>query len=253
VATRLAEIFAAPTADAPASGYRSIDQAGLNQCGPAALLVMTIGRDPAAVAQYAVDLFNTGTGAIGGFSVTASSALVNTDYAVMTTRGRISSQAEWMMLSAIRNATEPFWQPEWTGDPRQELAGMTRPEELAEWMRQTNIWSKVEDNGRWATNPGIPNATSLSVAEGTDTAMLINARLLSQSQIVGSAAGPAASNWSPLQYFPDHWVVLVSEVTPSVTDGAIEFTVWTWASRVRLRAPQQVFVDNYFGTVSATL
>lgn len=253
VAGRLATLIA-PTAQGDAgTGYRSMDQGELNLCGPAAFLVLAIGRDPAAVARYATELFDTGTGSIGGFSVTAGDDLRNADFAAMTARGRISSQAEWMMLSAIRNSTEVFWQPDWNGDPDQELAGMSRPEELADWMRQTGIWSSVEDAGRWASNPGIPDATSLSVAEGTDTVMLIHGNLLSEGTFVGDRDGMAQHQWSLLEYFPNHWVVLLSEVTPDVHDGSLQFSLWTYGHRFRMTVPQQVFLDNYFGTVSASL
>lgn len=252
VASRLTEIFADPGSDG-LGGYRGIQQRALNQCGPAALLVMAIGRDPAAVARYATDLFDTGSGSIGNFSVSASSDLLSADYAEMGTHGAVPSQAEWMMLSAIRNSTEAFWQPEWTGDPNDELSGMTRPEELADWMRQTGIWSSVEDNGKWASNPGIPNATDLSVADGTDTAMLIHANLINESTRVDTGGSPTEHSWSVLQYFPNHWVVLVSEVTSQVDNNDLLFTIWTWGERLQLRAPQQVFLDNYFGTVSGTV
>jgi hypothetical protein len=77
--------------------------------------------------------------------------------------------------------------------------------------------------------------------------------LLRDSEIVGRIEGPAAHNWSPLDFFPNHWVVLLSEITPTVDQQTLEFTVWTWASRVRLRSPQKVFIDNFFGTIQATL
>jgi hypothetical protein len=253
VAERLATLFCPADSRDIGSGYRSIDQASLNLCGPAALLTMATGRDPVAVARYATELFDTGTGSLGSLSITASDALLGADFTELEGHGRIASQAEWMMLSAIRNATEPFWQPEWTGDPEQELAGMSRPEELASWMRETGIWSSVSDDGRWASNPGIPNATDLSVAEGTDTAMLIHANLLKESEIIGKIDGPAAHNWSPLDYFPNHWVVLLSEVTENIDTQVLEFTVWTWASRVRLRASRDVFIANFFGTIQASL
>jgi hypothetical protein len=252
VAARLVEIFAEPSADG-VGGYRGIEQRQLNQCGPAAFLVMAIGRDPAAVARYATELFNTGSGSIGGFSVTASEPLLNADYSEMANHGSIPSQAEWMMLSTIRNSTEPFWQPEWVGDPNDEVAGMTRPEEVADWMRQTGIWSSVEDNGKWASNPGIPNATDLVLAEGTDIAMLIHANLINESTRVDTGTSPTEHSWSVLEYFPNHWVLLVSEVLPMVDNGDIQFTIWTWGERMRLRAPQQVFLDNYFGTVTASM
>jgi hypothetical protein len=253
VAGRLATLIQPATDTDTGTGYRSLAQQSLNLCGPAALLVTAMGRDPAAVARYACDLFATGSGAIGNFQVSTSDALRNADFAQLQTRGSIASEAEWMIMSAIRNATEPFWQPEWNGNPDQELAGMTRPEELADWMRQTGIWSSVTDNGRWASNPGIPDATSITLAEGTDVAMLIHTNLIKESTVLGADAAPKQHSWSIDQYFPNHWVILLSEVTPQLSDGSLDFTIWTWGGRMSLRAPQQVFIDNYYGTVSASL
>ncbi|NRP89556.1 hypothetical protein GFPCMMHI_05481 [Ensifer adhaerens] len=34
----------------------------------------------------------------------------------------------------------------------------------------TGIWSTAVDNGRWASNPGIPNAISIGMFEGADRA-----------------------------------------------------------------------------------
>jgi hypothetical protein len=253
VAERLTTLIAPAVAGDAGTGYRSLSQAGLNLCGPAALLVMAMGRDPVAVARYATELFDTGTGSLGSFTVTASDALRTTDFSELSSRGSIASQAEWMILSAIRNATEAFWQPEWTGDPDQELAGMTRPEELADWMRQTGIWSSVTDNGRWASNPGIPDATAIELFEGTDFALLIHSNLIKESKIAYGDAAPKEHSWSIDQYFPNHWVLLLSQITPQISDGSLDFTIWTWAGRLRLNAPQNVFVDNYFGTISASL
>lgn len=253
VAERLHTLIAAPEASDACTGYRSLSQSVLNLCGPAALLTMATGRDPVSVARYATDLFDSGSGSIGGFTVTASDELRGADFASMNARGSISSQAEWMMMSAIRNATEPFWQPEWTGNSDQELAGMTRPEELAGWMRDTGIWSNVVDAGRWASNPGIPNATAIGMAEGSDVAMLIHANLIKESTVVDGDQAPRKQSWSIDQYFPNHWVVLLSEVTSQVDDDSLEFTIWTWGGRMRLRASQRTFLNNYFGTVSAAL
>lgn len=253
VAERLKALIAPPNDTDTGVGYRSLSQQSLNLCGPAALLMMAIGRDPVAVARYATELFDTGSASIGNFIVCASDALINTDFEQMCTLGSISSQAEWMIMSAIRNATEAFWQPEWTGNPDQEFAGMTRPEELSYWMRQTGIWSNVTDNGRWATNPGIPNATSIGMYEGTDTAMLIHTNLIKESSVICIDPEPKRRSWSIDQYFPNHWVILLSEVTSQLTDDTLDFTIWTWGGRMHLRAPQQVFIDNYFGIVSASL
>lgn len=158
-----------------------------------------------------------------------------------------------MILSAIRNATEAFWQPEWIGSPEQELAGMTRPEELADWMRQTGIWTTVTDHGRWASNPGIPDATSIGMFEGSDTAMLIHTNLIKESTLVEGDAAPHEHNWSIDQYFPNHGVILLSEIILQINYGTPEFTIWTCGGRMRLRVPEQVFIDNYFGTIFAAM
>lgn len=253
VAGRLATLIAPAGSTDSGEGYRSLAQGGLNLCGPAALLVMAMGRDPVAVARYATELFETGTGSIGNFTVTASEELRGADFAALSTRGTIASQAEWMMLSAIRNATEPFWQPEWVGDPDQELAGMTRPEELAAWLRETGIWREIVDNGRWASNPGIPDITSILPIEGSDWAILLHTNLIKESTVKGSDAAPRDHAWSIDQYFPNHWVLLVSEATSQLADNAVELTIWTWGGRLRLHVPQQVLIDNYFGTVCARM
>lgn len=253
VAERLATLIAPAAAGDAGSGYRSLAQLALNLCGPAALLVMAMGRDPVAVARYATELFDTGSGSIGNFTISASAELLAADFADLSARGSIASQAEWMIMSAIRNATEAFWQPEWTGNPDQELAGMTRPEELADWMRQTGIWSSVTDEGKWASNPGIPNATDIELYEGKDVAMLIHGNLLKEATIVDGDTPPKEQAWSIDQYFPNHWVVLLSGVVPQVSDNSLSFSIWTYGGRLRLNAPQQVFIDNYFGTVSASL
>jgi metacaspase-1 len=123
VADRLDELIDYP---------RGMRQGGMNVCGPAAFFMMALARDPVGVAQCAAQLFDTGAGSIGGLTLQPREDLLNADFNAMAQKGDVSSQFEWMLLGALRNSTTVFWQPSWTGDPRQELAGMTRPEELAD-------------------------------------------------------------------------------------------------------------------------
>lgn len=261
VAARLEAIFTERPDDgaAPTVSPRSINQMSLNLCGPAAFLVMAAERDPVAVATYATTLFNEGAASIGSLEIQADEDLRSADYAAMARRGAqwggVPPQAEWMMLGAVRNSTEVFWQPEWRGDPEQELAGMSRPEEVADWMRLSGIWSSVQDNGRWAANPGIPNATDLPGAEGIDVAVLLNTNLIDASVLTGvdgrSAGKPGTTFVKAL--FPNHWVVLLSEVVPDVQQEFLTFSIWTWGRRLVLRTPMNVFLKNYYGTVLARL
>ena len=197
VAGRLAQLATDPSVPAgqqvdPSLGPRSVQQAGMNLCGPAAFFQMALGRDPVAVMRFAADLFDKGSASIGSLTVSPGQDLLGADYAAMAQQGSPSSQAEWMLLGALRNSTAAFWQPDWTGNPQQELAGMTRPEELAGWMRQSGLWSKVTDGGKWASNPGIPAATSLSQGEGLDIALLIQVNLLVGSKLEPSGPPPGS-------------------------------------------------------------
>lgn len=237
---------------------RTIMQGSLNVCGPAAFFNIMIGRHPVAVAQCATALYDTGRGDIGDLHIEANRNLLSTDYsvtvaAIQKKSGVVTPPAEYILLGALRNATVAFWQPDWTGNPDQELAGMTRPEELAAWFHATGFFATVVDGGKWATNPGIPNATNLSCASGRDNALLINANLLASIGLTG------VDNTYIRSSFPNHWIVLRTEIivdTTMAADGIsmLDTGIWTWGSSfLGLRYPQQEFLDNYYGAVTTLL
>lgn len=248
-ADRLAAVLADP---------RVITQGALNLCGPAAFFNIVAGRHPVAVAQGAAALYESGKCDIGGLHIEAKSDLLAADYTAMVAAIQAKSDvvappADYVLLGALRNATNPFWQPDWKGNPDQELAGMTRPEELAAWFRATGFFATVTDGGKWATNPGIPSAMNLSCAAGTDNALLVNANVLASVGLTG------VDNSFILRSFPNHWVVLRTEIIVDVTPAAdgtpvIDTGIWTWgASSLGLKFPQQLFADNYYGAVTTVL
>lgn len=154
--------------------------------------------------------------------------------------------AEWMMFGALRNSTDVFWQGSWQGDPSQEFAALTRPEELADWMTQSAIRSSVQDYGKWATNPGIPNAMDLKPWEGTDIALRIHLNLIAKSTVI--KANPAMfvkpNDNILMRQFPNHWVVLLNEIVTDVKQENVGFTIWTWGGTMVLSAPKQVFLKQ---------
>lgn len=263
VAQRLTQLVTDPSAAGCAQsavynacGPRSVRQGGLNLCGPAAFFQTALGRDPAAVMQFATDLFDNGSASMGSLSISPGQDLLTADYAAMSQKGDASSMAEWMLLGALRNSTDVFWQGSWQGDPAQQLAALTRPEELADWMRKSGVWSSVEDHGKWASNPGIPDALDLQPAvEGTDIALLIHMNLIAKSTLIKSRpdALPKPDDNILMSQFPNHWVVLLNDIVTDITQENVVFTIWTWGGSWVLSAPKQVFVDNYFGAVIAKL
>jgi hypothetical protein len=261
VADRLEEIIRDP---------RSIRQGSLNLCGPAAFFVVLTSRHPVAVANAATTLFDKGAADLGGLHLAPTSDLVTANYASMVPKmtDGVTTQAEWMLLGALRNTTNVFWQPNWRGDPSQELAGMTRPEELASWFNSTGFFTRVKDGGRWATNPGIPNAESLPTYQGYDNCILVNTNLLAAAQ---KAAQPSDPGERPtltpagidsedgsflLNIFPNHWVVLLNEVSGGLyadNKGGyyVTLSIWSWGRPyLDLWVSTKDFVDNYYGAVT---
>jgi hypothetical protein len=205
-------------------------------------------------------------------AVTSSADLLTQDYSAMYDRMTVKSpQADWMTMGALRNSTDVFWQGTWTGDPSQKLSGMSRPEEVAGWLQSTGIYSQVRNEANWATAKGIPHATGLSLQPGTDIILLINANLIQAAK-----GSPVDSNWL-FKQFPNHYIVLVTEIVQNVTTQDIQFVPWSWGTKLvsdrqspitqpplggtyddsnkgrYLSVPMQAFVDNYYGAIIATM
>ncbi len=256
------------TDPAPSTGPRSLQQGSLNLCGPTAFFQMAVQRDPAAIAEFAATLYDKGSATLGNMSVSPNQDLLQADFAAMLQKAQDAGKAsftaaEWMLFGALRNSTDVFWQGSWQGDPDQMLSAMTRPEELAGWMRDSGVWSSVEDHGKWATNPGIVNATDLKMYDGTDIALLIHINLIAKAKLWNPDTGnpdepPRLNPARPddtflLSSFPDHWVVLLNEPMSDVKQENVLLAIWTWGQRFYLCVPNDVFVSNYYGAVIGQL
>jgi len=247
----------------PDKGPRSLRQGSLNLCGPAAFFQMALQRDPVVLATVATSLFDRGSATMGKLSIAPDSSLLQADFSAMLSKASSPfTAAEWMLFGALRNSTNVFWQGGWQGDPSQMLAALTRPEELAGWMRDCGIWSEVEDHGKWATNPGVMQATSLTLPEGTDVALLIHVNLIAKSTLRDPlnpdqplpGDNPARlDNTFLLSSFPNHWVVLLSEPMVDAKQENVLSTIWTWGRCLCLQTPVADFNDNYYGAVIAKL
>lgn len=240
VAQRLNEIIAEP---------RVVQQGALNLCGPASFFSQWARRDPVAFATFATTLFDNGSSAIGSLAVAPGADLLNQNYADMQQRmgPSISPSADWMILGALRNSTDVFWQGSWQGDPNQMLAALTRPEELANWFRATGIYANVSCEGNWVSPKGLPHALGLQERAGVDIALLIHANLMATSR-----NQPYDRDWLFSQ-FPNHFVVLLGDIVQDVQTRDVRLTVWTWGEVQPLVVSQDDFVSNYYGAVIATL
>jgi hypothetical protein len=240
VASRLSEIIAAP---------RKVQQGALNLCGPASFYSQWALRDPVAFAKFSTTLYDTGAGKLGTLPVAPSSDLLQADYVQMLARmgTAVSPQADWMILGALRNSTDVFWQGSWQGDPQQAVSALTRPEELTSWFNAAGPYAAVDNQANWATAKGLPHALSLSLGQGVDIALLIHANLMASS-----LNRPYDNDWLMSQ-FPNHYVVLLGEIVQDVKTQNVKLTVWSWGDVKPLVVTQDDFVANYYGAVIARL
>ncbi len=181
---------------------RAIYQGALNLCGPASLICMWNARDPVGFATYATELYDAGTSFIGNLEIAPRAEILSFDFNSVRAQA-FTWAADWMVLGAIKNSLNVWWQPSWVGDPSQTLAGLTRPEELESWLMATGIYGAVRNEANWAWEKGLPHALGLVQAEGTDIAILINANLLKYKRVPGEQ-GRVVEEAGIASMFPNH-------------------------------------------------
>lgn len=245
--------------------HRLFQQGNLSLCGPAAFLMVWAGRDPVGYAQYALSLLETGQGSIGSNVVTASESMLALNYPRLgnpyggpTTMS--TPEADFVAMAALRNDANMILP--YDGRAAMEPAsGGTFPDELAGWMRDTGVWSSVRDEASWARSRGFDHAMNLLQAEGVDNIILINVNALANAARVEEPGGSAGSRVPPdksflLNQFPNHFIVMLSEIIPDYTNDArtLSISAWTWAgSYVFEGVPTSEFMENYYGAVIGTV
>ena len=233
VASRLTQIINNPDV---------IDQGALNLCGPAAFFHAYAKRDPRGFARYAADLFEKGSGTLGTLKVTPDDDLVTRDYSKVVPQmgASVTPEAEWMCLGALRGSENAVL--DFEGGPDENVAGITTPGELADWMKKSNVYNRVKDEGNWVSTKGIAHALALAPGANRDIMLLINAKIIS---------APAGKK-KLIDAFPNHFIQLLSPVTR--TAAGIEFDYWTWGlPPQRAQVNPSVFADNYYGAVTGEL
>ena len=221
-----------------------VNQGALNLCGPAIFFHVWARRDPLSFAKYAADMYEKGTAKAGTLTVKPHDDLVLNDYAKIVPRmgGNVTPIAEWMCLSAIRDSENAAIHFE--GDPSENVAGITTPGELADWLKASGMYTRVTDEGNWIATKGVTHAFNLRPAANRDILCLINARILPNQ---GGAKKKLVDS------FPNHYIQLLSRIQTN-RSGTYEFDYWCWGDppgHANVRA--QDFIDNYYGAVTGEI
>lgn len=123
-----------------------IDQAALGLCGEATFYHHVIQRDPAKFYSMATALYGAGIGFIGKLKIDPDSDLRSADYSgIVAKRGNkkppIPVQADWMLLSALRDTENEFL--DYEGTPEESMALGSDFSERFDWYVKSQLYTSV--------------------------------------------------------------------------------------------------------------
>jgi peptidoglycan hydrolase-like protein with peptidoglycan-binding domain len=215
-------------------------QGGNGLCSPAAFINVWAQDAPDAYAAFATALFDNGAANLApnqagsGLRITASNALLGADYGAIATRMTAKgvpapSQADWMVMSAIRDGTNKLFK--YTGDPDDWVSRVlgTRAVpigDLDSWLRNAGAWVSVIDLSNVLLTASLEEAKLL---EPIRSRCLLNID-------VGMLMNDTGR----------HTVVLRSPIAQGA-DGFVTLKVWSWAGLRDVRITKEKFEDTYFG------
>jgi hypothetical protein len=218
-----------------------VRQGRLNLCGPAALLAVWFARDPVAAVRYAVTLFDVGQSHIGDLQVTASRGLITGAYG-QSERSRSCPQADWMMMSAMRDSANvllPYSRP---GRLREPAAAITMPGAMRRWLGATGCYSTVVDETNLVLRKGIAHAVRLKPAPDQDVLLLVAQEMFRRPSSLGGRVRDRL-----VSLVPNHWLVLVSPVR--LECGEVRFAFWSWGAFHTAGVDRSTFARCYYGAL----
>lgn len=212
-----------------------IKQGTSSLCGPSSLLFNIARDNPAAYAQFAIDLYETGVAKLGTLKIEAGS-----DLRAYAPPLREISGIDWMTAASIRDSENWFLDYQATSD---SFAGITMPSALADWLKQAG-YSDVKNHTNTVAIKDAANAHTANdyFKRNYRVCLFINgAMLYGEDQTSKSVTA-------------SHWVVLTSPMV--LSQAKVQFKVFTWGQgKYSVPRGDQLsmddFLDNYYGFVAA--
>jgi hypothetical protein len=219
-------------------------QGRLNLCGPAALFVVWLHHDPAAVAAFASRLFDDGGSMIGDLPVVASRGL----RAVRHGAGRGGEpcpQADWMMMATLRDSANRSLRYAHQGGLAEAAAAITLPGAMRRWLSATGLFARVNDETTLVRRPAPGHAPSLRPGPGRDVLLLVAQEML---RTPASRWGRARDRVVGL--VPNHWVILRSPIRTD-DEGRVTFRFWSWGAEYVATLSPSGFARGYHGCLQS--
>lgn len=220
VLTRLKDLKADPNL---------FNQGALGLCTAATFYHHIIQKNPDEFHKYGMALFDTGIGFLGNLKVAPDDDLRNTDYSALAKRFLLMPpQADWMLMSALRDSTNWFF--DFEGGPDESVAMRTSLKELSEWYKDTGFYSSVD----FSDERGLAKIKTIQKTANNHVALGIKMTLLGMP---GRA----------------HMITLESPMTIDEANNKVTFDYWTWGKPVQtLKTTVDALKAHYLHVVTAT-
>lgn len=205
------------------------NQGALGLCTAAAFYRHMIQRDPGGFENFANTLYRTGVGYLGELRVRPGSDLRRVDYpALVSSTPNFPPQADWMLMSALRDSENWFFDYEGTTD--ESTAIKTSAKELSEWYEETGFYNSVV----YSQERTLDQIKSIHKTNNNHIALWIHVSLLQPSR-------------------GTHIITLESPMVIDEAAGTITFDYWTWGQPVRTgNFSLADFEAAYLGVITAT-
>jgi hypothetical protein len=232
-----------------------IRQGSLGLCGAAAFLRIWAQRDPWAVVCFSIELYEKGyatirDNTIDRYEVRPCTDLLNTDYDKIEWPSNIPSpSAEWMIMSALRDTENGFF--DYGGTPDEQFSCITMPGAVVKWLKATAIYRDVSDE-----TPNIPintggikynveHAKELKPSDSRDVIMFINAWMINK-ELPKTIQGKLEKLATDM--FPTHYIGLRTPVT-TTPDGKVSFSYFSWGNIFQGEIDVDIFNKYYYGGI----
>jgi hypothetical protein len=245
-------------------------QARFGCCGEVAFLRAWLLHDPITVANFAIQLFNTGSSHMNKYQADAASTLLQSTY-IKDNPGDTITSAVWMICGALADAECDFVS-KFSGDPSEDDQLGTMATEVARWMENSCIYDKVEHNLCAFNNTtaniltifvdvltGIPlpnfydsqtidGACNLGPDPHNDIILAINSNMLRHLISCDPPMNIPPFTGGLEKWYANHWVMLEKPIE-NLGSNQYRLTIWTWGNLYTIVLSGDVFNDNYFGAI----
>lgn len=206
------------------------DQGGIGLCTAAAFYHHIIQKKPDEFYSYALDLYKVGSGYIGKLKVKPGSDLRNADYSALAAKypGAIPREADWMLMSALRDSENWFF--DYEGRPDESIAMSTSAKEMSEWYQETGYYSSVT----YSDDTSLAKIKTLLKTPSNQIALWVKVSLLGDSRDA------------------THMITLESPMVIDETQNTVSFDYWTWGQPVKtLNTSVDALKKDFLGAIVA--